>query len=177
MKKIAVLLLIISPFCYLANDEMHQMETQEFVEALEDYFTKVGKDKITKREAADIFMMVYLGLSVPEVEEIEAKINNDSKLTEDEEHFKFFKEYIAEYFEDSKFGEDGFLLKEEMIEIVRGNHLLNFMEERLDEEKSEVQDAAHRYKTEKHFVNELDDEKLKMFNERKKNVQGTTNFE
>ena len=159
-----------------SHSEAHLLESQEFVESLEKYFDHTKKQKVTKREATDIFLIIYSGLTIVEIEEFEAKLDKKEELNSEDQQLVFLKKYIAEYFEESKYGEEGFLSKQDMVDIVTKNLLLVFMEERVEEEHSEVEEAGRRFRDGKHLVDELNEEEREKLRKKNENVKHTANL-
>ena len=158
------------------QSEAQLLETKEFVESLDNYFASTRKERLTKREATDIFLIIYSGLTIEDIETFESKLDKEEELNSEDEHLSFFKNYIAEFYEDSHYGEDGYLVKQDMIDIVSGNLILVFMEERVNEEHDAVKEATERIKKGDHLVDELTEEEKETLRKKNENIKHTANL-
>lgn len=71
---------------------MADLDPTEFIEALEEHLKTLNKDNLSIKEAMEASLLVYSEASLKDIEELEAKLDEDEPdLDEDEENLLYFK--------------------------------------------------------------------------------------
>ena len=110
------------------------VDSKEFVEALNKYFDSVNKNTVTHDEATDVLLIIYSESTLEDIKTFEEKLLNDVELDENEENLLYFKKHIDQYLEDFHKGED--LSREALLDIVENNLMLKYLEEKMLEEEA-----------------------------------------
>lgn len=121
------------------NDDEHddqpisEIDSSEFVTALTKYFESIESDQITNQDATDIILIIYSESTLEEIKAFEEKLINDELLDENEENLLYFKKHVDDYL--AEFHTGGEMTKDVMMDLIRDNLILKYLEEKMVEEE------------------------------------------
>ncbi len=113
------------------DEKISEIDSTEFVQAIEDYFDKTSKNEIDLEEATHVTLKIYSDSTMEEI----ANLDESKKLedmTETEENLIYFKGHLMNYFADNYKG--GTLTRDQLVEVVKTNKILEYLEQKMMED-------------------------------------------
>ena len=114
------------------EEAISDIDSSEFVVALGKYFDSIDTQSVNHQEATDVLLIIYSEVTLEEIKAFEEKLLKDEVLDENEENLLYFKKHVDQYLAENHKEED--LSRETLMEIVKDNLILKFLEEKMMEE-------------------------------------------